>query len=178
MHCLPLRGTALIVVGVAATCFGQTRKPNASSPLADSVAEAMRDDAQLYDVTFVDRNHGWAVGDRGVIWNTSDGGTNWQPQKSGVQCPLRSVQFLDKLNGWAAGGWTDPWLHTSRGVVLRTRDGGRSWRPTADVLLPAVRRIKFFSLPFTLRTSVCGRSGRLFRRHLRRHPHEQDQSES
>ncbi len=35
--------------------------------------DAMLADAQLADVAFVDRAHGWAVGDRGVIWHTTDG---------------------------------------------------------------------------------------------------------
>src|SRR5437868_1957139 len=41
-------------------------------------------DAELTAVTFVDADHGWAVGDRGVIWHTSDGGRTWKLQKSGV----------------------------------------------------------------------------------------------
>ena len=35
---------------------------------------AAREDAELADVFFLDRHRGWAVGDRGVIWHTSDGG--------------------------------------------------------------------------------------------------------
>jgi photosystem II stability/assembly factor-like uncharacterized protein len=133
-------------LGVAATCCGQTasRDRAAGGPIANSLADAMRDDAQLSDVVFVDAEYGWAVGDRGVIWHTRDGGSTWKLQKSGVEFPLTSVHFIDKLNGWAAGGQTDPWLHTSRGAVLRTRDGGKTWRPTAELLLPAIRRIKFF----------------------------------
>ena len=34
----------------------------------------MLGDAELTDVKFVSATHGWAVGDRGVVWHTADGG--------------------------------------------------------------------------------------------------------
>ena len=36
-----------------------------------------QDDASLHDVQFVGDRIGWAVGDHGVIWRTTDGGRNW-----------------------------------------------------------------------------------------------------
>ncbi len=109
-----------------------------------SPADAMLSDAQLADVCFVDAARGWAVGDRGVIWHTSDGGAHWTPQTAGVDCRLASVFFLDARIGWAAGGSTQPYTHVSSGVVLRTRDGGEHWTPERNVMLPAVERIRFF----------------------------------
>jgi len=102
-------------------------------------------DAQLTDVCFVDAQHGWAVGDRGVILHTADGGRQWTLQSSGVECRLASVCFLDASNGWAAGGFTQPHTHTTAGVVLRTRDGGNSWTLDRKLALPAITRIKFFN---------------------------------
>ena len=102
-------------------------------------------DARLNDVCFADVQHGWAVGDRGVIWHTDDGGGHWNQQVSGVDCPMRSVVFLDGQHGWAAGGFTHPYTHTSSGVVLITGDGGKTWMHNAKLLLPAVRRIGFFN---------------------------------
>jgi photosystem II stability/assembly factor-like uncharacterized protein len=101
----------------------------------------------LRDVLFLDTLRGWAVGDRGVIWHTADGGRNWQLQPSGVTEPLHSICFSDENHGWAAGGATDPHTLVSRGVLLNTRDGGRTWRTeTAAAQLPIVRRVKFLSL--------------------------------
>ena len=60
-------------------------------------------DARLRDVTFVDGQQGWAVGDRGVIWHTTDGGRRWELQTSGVDCPLSAVEFIDARHGWAGG---------------------------------------------------------------------------
>src|SRR4051812_42535549 len=45
-------------------------------------------DAELTSVTFVNADRGWAAGDRGVIWHTSDGGRTWKLQNSGVTCRL------------------------------------------------------------------------------------------
>ena len=100
-------------------------------------------DAELTSISFVDADHGWAVGDRGVILATSDGGRNWQLQRSPTSCRLECVQFLDTLHGWAAGGFTRPYTHHTSGIVLRTRDGGRSWQMTADRTLPTIKLVKF-----------------------------------
>jgi photosystem II stability/assembly factor-like uncharacterized protein len=109
-----------------------------------TLARSMLDDAELFAVTFVDREHGWAVGDRGVIWRSEDGGQAWQLERSGVTCSLRDVHFADAENGWAVGGEFRPYLRSTKGVLLRTRDGGRTWEADKGLLLPAVRKIKFF----------------------------------
>lgn len=101
-------------------------------------------DARLNDLCFVDSRHGWAVGDRGVICNTDDGGRTWRLQPSGVTCPLQAVWFCDEHLGWAAGGFSHPYLHTSTGVLLTTRDGGQTWEGNPKLMLPALRRLGFF----------------------------------
>src|SRR5262245_23524075 len=68
-------------------------------------------DAELTAVTFIDADRGWAVGDRGTIWHTVDGGRRWEQQNSGVSCRLEAAQFLDANNGWIVGGWTEPYTH-------------------------------------------------------------------
>lgn len=105
----------------------------------------MLPDAELTAVTFADADRGWAVGDRGVIWHTSDGGRNWKLQNSGVTCRLEGVHFLDGDMGIAVGGWTQPYTHETRGVVLRTRDGGRTWQNTPGLSLPGLKYVRFFS---------------------------------
>ena len=104
----------------------------------------MLEDAELHDVTFADAEHGWAVGDRGTIWKTDNGGQSWTLAPSGVTCTLRSVHFNDSDNGWAAGGETRPYLSANKGVLLRTYDGGRTWEADKGILLSTVRAVKFF----------------------------------
>ena len=119
--------------------------PSPTSPGAEPPARHIQpDDSRLCDVSFVDPQHGWAVGDRGVILHTDDGGQHWSPQASGVNCTLTSVCFVDARNGWAAGGMAYPYLHDSSGAVLSTRDGGMTWQ-REPALLPALRKIRFFS---------------------------------
>ncbi|REJ69293.1 MAG: hypothetical protein DWQ31_05330 [Planctomycetota bacterium] len=103
----------------------------ATPPRPSYLDRAMRHEASLRDVFFVDAEHGWAVGDRGAIWHTRDGGRRWEPQESRVACRLNSVEFVDRDVGWAAGGWTDPISYVSRGVLLTTSDGGRTWNEVA-----------------------------------------------
>jgi len=102
-------------------------------------------DAELADVSFVDPMRGWAVGDRGAIWHTADGGATWRLQPSGVDCRLESVQFLDADNGWAAGGFSYPYSNQTAGVLLSTRDGGRSWQYDRGLVLPRLRQVRFFN---------------------------------
>jgi photosystem II stability/assembly factor-like uncharacterized protein len=104
---------------------------------------SLQSDAALADVFFVDRAHGWAVGDRGVIWRTRDGGRSWLQQNSGVTCRLNSVCFIDERRGWAVGGESRPYARATRGVVLTTADGGDSWTH-APSMLPLLTRVKFF----------------------------------
>lgn len=143
-------GLALAVWVVSSRAAAQVGQPGlvpvqVGQPLADPLAsDQMRSDARLVDVCFVEPRLGWAVGDRGAIWHTADGGQSWQLQRSDVGCRLESVCFLDPKRGWAAGGWSHPYTHTSSGVVLYTTDGGRTWNRAPQLLLPALRRIRLF----------------------------------
>jgi photosystem II stability/assembly factor-like uncharacterized protein len=66
----------------------------------------------------------WAVGVRGLIVHSADGGKNWQPQTSGSHAWLNSITFqADGQQGWAAG---------DGGTILKTMDGGKSWQPQAS----------------------------------------------
>lgn len=126
-----------------AICIAQTAP--AAPPRQGVPVPPMMEDAELADVCFVDAQRGWAVGDRGVIWHTADGGRRWQLQFSGVDCRLESIDFLDAENGWAAGTTYTPYLHATRGVLLITHDGGRTWMPDQTAALPGLKHIKFFS---------------------------------
>ena len=77
----------------------------------------MTADAALHDLVMIDAQRGWAVGDRGVVLFTEDGGRRWIQQDTRVTERLTGVSFVDERNGWAGGRRSDA-LH-----ALDTRGG-------------------------------------------------------
>lgn len=73
-----------------------------------------------------------AVGERGLVLRSQDGGPHWQQIASPVSVTLTAVRFADDRHGFAVG---------HGGTVLVTDDGGRSWvrrldgRQLANMLL-------------------------------------------
>ncbi len=65
----------------------------------------------LNSVKFINTTTGWAVGFFGTILRTTNGGTNWISQSSGITNYLDSVFFTDANTGTAVG---------SGGRILRT----------------------------------------------------------
>src|SRR5436190_9106485 len=90
----------LVASAITLSILLAVSQSNAQAPIPP---EAFHD-AELTSITFVDADNGWAVGDRGVIWHTIDGGRNWQRQDSPTSARLESVCFADAQTGWAAGG--------------------------------------------------------------------------
>jgi hypothetical protein len=72
----------------------------------------------LHGIAFADRRSGWAVGEGGAIFHSTDGGETWDPQPSGTTVTLYSVASSDSMSAWAAG---------EDGTILHTTDGGRRW---------------------------------------------------
>ena len=92
----------------------------------------------LKDVFFANNQTGWAVGDDGIIVNTTDGGLTWTTQTSGTTEKLRAVFFIDTNTGWIAGG-----LNTK--TILKTTDGGSVWQDItpANIINNQLRDIAF-----------------------------------
>ena len=74
----------------------------------------------LEDMYFINGTTGWAVGENGVIFTTTDG-NNWKALDSGSEEKLRSVRFVSANTGWAVGG------DMGVNVILHTEDGGTTW---------------------------------------------------
>lgn len=85
-------------------------------------------DASLNAVTAVNPDRLVAVGDRGLILASTDGGRSWQTQASQTSLNLYSVAFFDEQRGVAVGGTVQPLSQSSVGIVLLTSDGGKSWQ--------------------------------------------------
>jgi photosystem II stability/assembly factor-like uncharacterized protein len=70
------------------------------------------------DLFFVDESNGWAVGELGKIYHSSDGGSSWTLQESGTDYDLHCVYFANDQQGLAGGSYN---------TILMTKDGGVSW---------------------------------------------------
>lgn len=64
-----------------------------------------------------------AIGERGVVVLSDDGGRQWRQARVPVSVTLTSASFADARQGWIAG---------HGGVVLHTSDGGESWAIQTD----------------------------------------------
>jgi len=69
-------------------------------------------------VHFLNATTGWRGGENGEIFKTSDGGTTWVRQNTGITASIYGIKFLDANTGWATGAF---------GALLRTTDGGTTW---------------------------------------------------
>ena len=75
----------------------------------------------LNSLYFIDDKIGWAVGDKGLILETTDGGNTWYENFRVMEIPVetfRSVDCISPTAGWAVG---------FGGLAVRTTDGGRNW---------------------------------------------------
>jgi photosystem II stability/assembly factor-like uncharacterized protein len=93
---------------------------------------------QLFDVDFVDPDHGWVVGEMGRIWSTENGGKSWNEGQGSlvnqwkrlptanedprfrdfVLPTLFGVSFRNQKSGAACG---------LEGSIIATEDGGKTW---------------------------------------------------
>ena len=80
--------------------------------------------ATFFDVFFTDVNAGWAVGNAGALYQTTDGGQQWIDRA--MVCvrtctrpaDLLRVRFSSPQAGWIVG---------ERGTIFRTVNAGFSW---------------------------------------------------
>ncbi|MFQ5650936.1 MAG: YCF48-related protein [bacterium] len=80
----------------------------------------------LNSITFLDENTGWAVGNRGRLLATKDGGATWRVQQSGTQYDLNDVVFAPTGRGLIVG---------DGGTILYTTNPGLSWLPGGRQIL-------------------------------------------
>ena len=74
-------------------------------------------------IKFYNENIGWVVGgglyeDYGVIYKTTDGGSNWMLQDSSLTGAYLDIEIIDTLNAIVSG---------ENGQIRYTSDGGENW---------------------------------------------------
>lgn len=110
--------------------------------------------AWLKAVFFLDQNRGWAVGSKGTVLQTLDGGNTWKPRGASTEDIVRDIFFIDDQNGWLVCEVNAYQLKTAeepRAYLLKTTDGGNNWKRI---------EIKGFDIEAILVRAVFTRSGR------------------
>jgi len=72
----------------------------------------------VYELNFLTPMLGWAVGNGGIVYRTTDGGRNWSWSALGNPSTARAVFFADANRGWAAN---------LDGQIHHSSDGGATW---------------------------------------------------
>jgi photosystem II stability/assembly factor-like uncharacterized protein len=108
-------------------------------------------------VYFSDTSTGWAVGNAGAIFHTTNGGHQWIDRT--LPCSntctkltdLLKVRFTDLQSGWIVG---------ERGMAYRTTDSGFTWNE-----LGSIAKASLFGLSFPDRTGgwASGEKGTIVR---------------
>jgi photosystem II stability/assembly factor-like uncharacterized protein len=87
--------------------------------------------AWLHSVFFLDQNHGWAVGSRGALLATTDGGSHWTSLIHPTEDTIRDIYFADDQNGIIVCERNIYDLKSNaeaRAYLMKTVDGGEHWK--------------------------------------------------
>ena len=85
----------------------------------------------LHSVFFLNQNRGWAVGSRGTLLSTQNGGRTWQKISLPSEDTIRDIHFTDDLNGVIVCEKNIYDLQSNdepRAYLLKTMDGGEHWK--------------------------------------------------
>jgi|GEM_PF-806460 len=84
----------------------------------------------LKSVHFESNSLGFACGNNGSIYKTTNAGDSWTKQVSGTALTLYSIYFVDTQIGFAVSGEV-----AGNSLVLKTTNGGSTWNPiTTDAV--------------------------------------------
>lgn len=122
--------------------------------------------AWLHSVFFVDERRGWAVGSKGALLSTTDGGATWELKSPPTEDALRDVFFNDAATGWLVcerSMFKPMEKDESVSYLLKTTDGGGSWS-RVEVTRGADVDVKLAGVRFADREHgwVYGEMGALF----------------
>jgi photosystem II stability/assembly factor-like uncharacterized protein len=110
--------------------------------------------AWLHSLFFLDQNRGWAVGSKGTLLHTTDGGNTWKTRGSSTDDVVRDIFFVDEKNGWLVcevNAYQLKSIDDPRAYLMKTVDGGERWNRI---------EIKGFDVDAILVRAVFTRNGR------------------
>jgi photosystem II stability/assembly factor-like uncharacterized protein len=138
---LPALCALLVTLALAAApaaAQGWTQQPSGTSLV-------------LFEIRMADADNATAVGEDGIILQSTNGGVSWTSRVSGTTEDLYSVEYATPLIGVIVG---------DAGVMRRTTDGGQTWDA-----LPAVTSDNLRGISFTngVTGTVVGVNGTILR---------------
>jgi photosystem II stability/assembly factor-like uncharacterized protein len=92
-----------------------------------------------------------AVGERGTILRTTDGGKTWLAQSAGTQMDLNGACFTNVNSGIAVGNY---------GTILRTTNGGSTWKDLSTGTGEWLWKVRFIG---PNNGTIVGMNGGIFR---------------
>lgn len=104
----------------------------------------------LFDSCFSSPTEGWAVGDLGRVFHTSDGGRSWSETRAGSGVTFVAVACQGQ-RVWVAG---------QGGKISASSDGGRTWKLQAT---PVTHQLLDISFPDTRHGLAVGFAGTVLR---------------
>jgi photosystem II stability/assembly factor-like uncharacterized protein len=86
-------------------------------------------DKNLRAIYFLDSTAGWAAGDAGAVYRTTDGGRDWKPQSLGSGADINFIYFIDRNHGWMLGKSVIKMgdENGAENILFITADGGGAW---------------------------------------------------
>ena len=90
------------------------------------VRQGSGSEKNLRSLCFVDALTGWAAGEGGTIYRTTDGGREWKQLAIEPDVNISLIHFVDWNYGWMIGDLGKDESGSST-VMLSTTNGGRSW---------------------------------------------------
>ncbi len=110
----------------------------------DSIARVQGAD-DSYTNFFPNEMTGWCAGSYGLMFKTTNGGYNWQPEVVPAlnQAFFKSIYFIDNYTGWAVGGATK---------IFYTSNGGATFIANEGVIVTDFKLYQNYPNPFNSKT--------------------------
>jgi photosystem II stability/assembly factor-like uncharacterized protein len=150
---------AVLYILIICTAFSQqltAQFENRWQPLSNPTTK------DLFKCFFLNDSVGWTVGAEGLIFKTTNSGSTWIAQQSGVNSDIREIFMLNASRGWALSFVqfvdTSTWWGAT---ILRTTNGGETW--THQNYQPAGRYFHCILFRDSLNGWIGGESGDLLR---------------
>ena len=122
------RGTALTAADLAAMATANGTGYTTTTPWGSSRTSPLNNQT-VTGMSCVSAARCWASTQQGQVWETTDGGATWTPQRLPGNRTLYGITFVNAADGWAVG---------QNGQVYVTANGGATWSkqtvgPRADL---------------------------------------------